>query len=300
MKFKYIKTILLSLITLSGFAQQGEPVVLSVTYNFKHVNDLNKPNMPYQEEMILRLGKTESRYNSWTDEIKSKAPSKIISSGNSSSPKSSGNFSFTPTVFVKGKGVQDFDLLQYHTKNKLVRITTLGSSNYIIETDIPSIAWKIEPEKKEIGGYICQKAVGSYGGRVYTAWFAQKLPFKSGPWKLSGLPGLILEARDSTAEVSFLFKEINKGAENETTAPRKARVIKASESAFERAKNAFEKDPIAVYQSQLPVGTTEKAQIVFADDEGNFHYGEEGKKLYEANKKAAKQRKFNPIELKKS
>jgi len=298
MKFNYIKVLLLSLMPLVGFAQQGEPVLLSVTYEFKHINDLNQTNKPYVEEMILRLGKTESRYNSLTDEVKMKAPQKSTSSNRKSAPSNGSNFTFSPTVFVKSKGVQDFDLLQYHSQNKLVRIVTLGSSNYVIETDLPTIAWEIGEEKKEIGGYSCQKAVGAYGGRLYIAWFAPKLPFNSGPWKLSGLPGLILEAKDSTNEVSFLFKEINRPEEKETTAPRKSRIIKVSEKAFERAKDAFEKDPVAVYQGQLPIGTTEKAQIAFTDNEGNFHFGEEGKKLYDANKKILQKRKYNPIERK--
>lgn len=300
MKTQNIFVLVLVLITLQGFAQKGEPVILSVTYQFKHINDLNKPNKYDEQEMILRLGKTESRYDSWTDEVNRKTLVKSTNNGNSNSTaKSGGKFSFVPTVFVKGKDIQDFDLLQYPALNKLIRIVTLGSSNYVIETSMPVIDWKVYEEKREIGSYTCQKAIGTYAGRIYTAWFAPKLPFRNGPWKLSGLPGLILEAKDSTGEVAFLFKELNTGESNESTAPRKTRIIKVSEKAFERANEAFEKDPVAVYQSQLPIGTIEKAQIVFTDDKGNFYYGEEGKKLYDSYKKDLKQRKNNPLELKK-
>lgn len=288
---------ILSLLAFHGFAQTGEPVILSVTYQFKHINDLNKPDKPYQEEMILRVGKTESRYSSWTEELNLKKPANDIGGGNSTLV-SGGRYGFVPTVFVQSKGIYDFDLLQYPALHKLSRVVKLGSSNYRIETNLPLIDWKIYQEEKKIGSYTCQKAIGIYSGRSYTVWFAPELPFRNGPWKLWGLPGLILEAKDNKGEVVFLFKELNKGAEKESTAARNARIVRVSEKAFEQASRAFEKDPVGVYQSQLPIGTTEKAQLAFIDDKGNFYYGEEGRKLYDSYKRDLKQRRNNPIEIK--
>lgn len=296
-----IKNIILPVILLFGFsasAQEGEPVILSVTYQFKHVDDLKKPNKPIEQEMILRLGKTESRYNSWTDELSMKQPIKISNGDSKASSGGGGNFGFVPTLFLKNKGIQDFDLLQYPNQKKLIRVVTLGNFNYYIESSLPIINWKIYEEKKQIGGYACQKAVGVYAGRTYTAWFAPNLPFKNGPWKLSGLPGLILEARDSKDEVLFLFKEINKGDGKENTALRITRVVKVTEKAFNKAADAFEKDPVGVYQSQLPIGTTQKAQIAFQADNGQFVSGAEGIKLYNKYKNDLKQQKSNPLELK--
>ncbi|MGY3055482.1 GLPGLI family protein [Pedobacter sp. UYEF25] len=305
MKIQTILILAISLIAVKGFGQKGEPVILNVIYQFKHVNDLNKPSKPYQEEMILHLGKTESRYNSWTEELKFKNPTPIKSSGggggsSGSANKSSGSFGFIPMVFVDSKGVQDFDLLQQPAAAKLIRIVKLGSYNYLVESKLPTINWKLYEEKKEILGYSCQKAVGSYAGRTYIAWFAPSLPFKCGPWKLSGLPGLILEAVDAKAEVSFLAKELNKSDSEESTAARITIIVRVSEKDLNRATVAFEDDPIAVSQSQMPIGSTATAQITFIDEKGNFHGGGEGRKLFEAYRKDLKQQKRNPLELTKS
>jgi GLPGLI family protein len=71
-----------------------------------------------------------------------------------------------------------------------------------------NIAWEITDETKKIGEYKCTKATGRFRGRDYTAWFAEEIPISSGPWKLFGLPGLILEAYDSKMEFHAFAKEL--------------------------------------------------------------------------------------------
>jgi GLPGLI family protein len=68
--------------------------------------------------------------------------------------------------------------------------------NYLIEEELPSINWTVMQETKDIGGLSCQKATAAFRGRNYTAWFSAQLPYSNGPWKLGGLPGLIVEAAD--------------------------------------------------------------------------------------------------------
>ena len=79
---------------------------------------------------------------------------------------------------------------------------------YIVQEVLPKIDWKISDEMKKIGNFDCQKANGKFRGRNYEAWFAASIPINDGPWKLCGLPGLILEAYDDLNEVQFKFKDI--------------------------------------------------------------------------------------------
>lgn len=83
---------------------------------------------------------------------------------------------------------------------------------YIIEEKIPEIKWELMNEKKTINSFECQKAKGYFRGRTYIAWFTKDIPTWSGPWKLFGLPGAILEFEDETGQIksSAVKVEINK------------------------------------------------------------------------------------------
>lgn len=73
---------------------------------------------------------------------------------------------------------------------------------------LPNFQWTIHPEKREICGYQCQRATGSFRGRNYEAWFAVGIPLSDGPWKFGGLPGLILSVEDTDKLFSFVCAEI--------------------------------------------------------------------------------------------
>lgn len=79
-----------------------------------------------------------------------------------------------------------------------------------------TINWKLINETKKIGNFECKKAVGIFRGREYTAWYAENIPVPYGPWKLQGLPGLILEAYNKEQEIYFLAKKVEYPSKNET------------------------------------------------------------------------------------
>lgn len=77
---------------------------------------------------------------------------------------------------------------------------------YIEETEMP--VWKIGTNHKDILGYECVEASCNYRGRAWHVWFTPEIPVHEGPWKLFGLPGLILEARDKGEHYKFEATEI--------------------------------------------------------------------------------------------
>jgi GLPGLI family protein len=90
-----------------------------------------------------------------------------------------------------------FSYFHWHNDNKTTVAVTLVAHGFVYEepTQIPK--WTITDEDKEILGYLSKKATAHYLGREWIAYFASEIPINQGPWKLWGLPGLIVEAYDS-------------------------------------------------------------------------------------------------------
>ena len=76
---------------------------------------------------------------------------------------------------------------------------------------IPRQSWIISFDMQEVLGYTCQKATCHFRGRNYVAWFAPDIPVRQGPWKLGGLPGLILKAHDVDSLYTFEAVKIETG-----------------------------------------------------------------------------------------
>lgn len=107
---------------------------------------------------------------------------------------------------------------QYNRSNRRLEYN-LKSSQYFESrnlkrkyfcNDIPlKINWKISNERKKILGYNCISANGKFRGRQYTVWFTNEIPYRYGPWKLNGLPGVILEALDDSKEFHFIANRVS-------------------------------------------------------------------------------------------
>ncbi|MBB6332434.1 GLPGLI family protein [Chryseobacterium sediminis] len=71
------------------------------------------------------------------------------------------------------------------------------------------VKWEMTNVVEKQNGYSAQKAVTEFGGRVWTAWFTKEIPVSDGPYKFSGLPGLIVKLEDDKGDYKFdLVKKI--------------------------------------------------------------------------------------------
>lgn len=73
---------------------------------------------------------------------------------------------------------------------------------------LAEMQWEVGDSTKNILGYDCIMAHTNYHGRQWTVWFTPEIPLSEGPWKLCGLPGLILEASESSGQHSFMVTGI--------------------------------------------------------------------------------------------
>lgn len=96
----------------------------------------------------------------------------------------------------------------------------LFDKRFIVSTQPKTYQWKLSMEEKDILGHRSMKAVHEDTAQKIVAWFAVDIPVSAGPGRLSGLPGLILEADYNDGERVVKVVEIdNRVPDAETLAP---------------------------------------------------------------------------------
>jgi len=219
-------------------AQVKNTAFAAVRYTFLYVADTTEPSDISTENMILYLGMNMSAYKSYDRVLRDSAmkeqlyKSKMeMASGGGISIGSPGMKAASATVFYKDM-----------PNAKLKRIESL-LNNYVIEEALPVINWTITPETKSIQELACQKATAFFRGRNYTAWFCSQLPYNDGPWKLNGLPGLIIEAADDKNEVVFRFAGFEDVSSRHISISIPDNAIKATAIEFKQLQDAARNDP---------------------------------------------------------
>lgn len=174
-----------------------------VRYGFKYMADtVNRKMM--EGETVLEIGKHVSRHcfrghdeselsylerSSWDAEPKFRFPS------------------YDPAI--------DNVYIGYPKKNRMTAAMNLGCvGGFLYEEDVPKQDWTLSDQNKVVGGHECRMASCDFGGRRYEAWYAADIPMSLGPWKLGGLPGLILEASDSSGEFVFTLNAIESASDS--------------------------------------------------------------------------------------
>lgn len=267
-----------------------EATILNIVYDFSYTRDLADTANPYKSEMILSTGKVSSRYT--TRDLFNRNSAAAIKLNKQREEKASAAGSGGTTVAVGGPmltisnaGTLINEEIFINKANSTIQTAgRIGFKNYHFSVPLPVINWKLGNEKKLILGYSCQKAVGDFGGRTFEAWFTSDLPYSFGPWKLNGLPGLILSANDTKNEISFVCKELTKNADPEELVKpymNLGRSVEVKPKEYNKTANMFASDPAAIIEAQIP-GTA--VSIRNLDSPGD--------------KSIKKIAKYNPMELK--
>ncbi len=99
----------------------------------------------------------------------------------------------------------------YPEQGKTAYLDFFAADKYCCVEPIENIDWQFVDGIDTICGYPCRQATAKFKGRTWTAWYAEDIPLDNGPWKLGGLPGLILKACDSERDYSFTAVGLKKG-----------------------------------------------------------------------------------------
>lgn len=169
----------------------------------------------------------------------------------------------------------------------------LGRDMYSYEEDRP-LNWKILSETTKIGDYKVQKAETDFGGRKWTAWFTTDLPYQDGPYKFTGLPGLVVKVEDSAGDYSFdLMKNYKISEIPEMN--QFGNVVKVKRTDYIKQQEKFKSDPMSFMGQGGGGGGIAPPRSQGGG--GNQNPADMRKRMEERVKDEAK-KNSNPIELK--
>ena len=209
-----MKCIIIIILTLTGFAvnavnlknhfiKDSEEAVIEVEYIRKAVYDTTRRDSKYfLDGVILRIGKNKSMFYGvkklWTDSMMR------IDYSNYSS--------YYMTSFKKKdyytSGFYWSYVYKDYSKKVYAEYESFDVSHWHYTEPLEKPNWNVGDSIKNLLGYECFEATTDFKGRQWTAWFAPEIPVSDGPWKLHGLPGLILEAHDKSHDYEFEAKGI--------------------------------------------------------------------------------------------
>lgn len=229
-------------------------VAYRITYQSKAINDtLTKPYKYRDDEMRLDISADGvSKFYSYSAAVRMKLMREKIEKGE-----------FDLRDLPKA-GILSMEFYKnYPEKGKTLMLDAAGEAKCQIEEKMETPEWTILPDSTaDIMGYPCQLATTHFKGRQWYAWYTEDIPLDEGPWKLRGLPGLILEAYDSSRQ--FIFD--GQGMEQPDGEPItfiKAKREKVSQKDFRRLKESY--DPNDVLKQMAGTG----AKIVIMNSDGS-------------------------------
>ncbi|MDR3285905.1 MAG: GLPGLI family protein [Prevotellaceae bacterium] len=211
MKKITISIISMILITASANAQNTllDISYMECGYKFTLMADTIKNIKTIKDQhMMLLIGNKYSKFYSYTTFF-SDSLRTSMSAIERENMLSTNNAAGMVEFLQKNPLGELYNIYKNYTENTITFTDRLPSRVLYSEPMVKQ-DWKIINETKEIVGYNCQKATCTFRGRDYVAWFTREIPVNEGPWKFSGLPGLIIKVCDTQERYDFELYAVRK------------------------------------------------------------------------------------------
>lgn len=196
---KFIILIFTNLTVASGLAMEPlDTMWLKITYHVS-LKDFVEREKGRECNAVLEIGKTASSFYSpeYRRQVEVHDSLKAL--------HVTGDVYFQKMFAINGfNKIMTYAVYKnFPTEGSLTYTDEIFGYNYTYKEDIPSIKWELIEGDTIICNYSCKKALGKLRGRTWITWYTLDIPISEGPWKLQGLPGLILYASDSQKDFTF-------------------------------------------------------------------------------------------------
>lgn len=174
--------------------EKKEQLIGDFTYLLKGKIYKSTPNYTYEELFSLQVLNDRALFIS-EQAIKYDS---IFESEFKKSFRSGGNIDLRGKSFPKTK----FPYTIVQTNSDIRYFEKVGMA--LLSYKEPTINnWRLIDESKIINSFKCKKAEVTYKGRNWVAWYSVDIPLPYGPYKFTGLPGLIIKITDQNGDYDF-------------------------------------------------------------------------------------------------
>jgi GLPGLI family protein len=255
-------TIVLTLFTTAGRAQNV--ATQRIIYDFTFQRDTSDVNSKNKEPYALDIYPGHSKFVSFT---KLKSDSYIDSL--TKAIDAQGGIQNIRAINFSGMGQGARYEIYKFTDGKIRYQQKFLKDLYGYEENMSSLNWTILDSSSKYGQYNCQLAKTRYGGRNWTALFTTDVPINNGPYKFSGLPGLIVKIWDDQQHCLFELAEVKNVTDGNATIP-KAEIVEktAFRQVEENAQNQIRSMGSGVTIAGNTGGTT-VTRSTMRDQNGN-------------------------------
>lgn len=202
---KYVFLLFITTLSVCVYSQHQfiEPSVLEIQYTFQMVKDTLSRTKKSEDIMILRIGKNTSQFFNrnrfYGDSLATDPEGRKLWGKLMVQAIRQRNFESMPGSKTMGNYIY-----KNYPQGKITTTDQHIVDFFIYEEDYVPQKWQIADSVKQILDYTCQKAECDFRGRRWIVWFTPDIPISDGPWKLNGLPGLILEAYDTHKDFHYI------------------------------------------------------------------------------------------------
>lgn len=114
--------------------------------------------------------------------------------------------------------------------------------NFYVYEEASALEWKFVEGTDSVLGYPCNKAITEYGGRTWIAYYSEEIPSVNGPWKLTGLPGLILKAESGDGIHGFVAQVVFNLEAQKISLDKEERDVEVGRDKFISLRNRLKTD----------------------------------------------------------
>ena len=82
-------------------------------------------------------------------------------------------------------------------KSEVTALEPIYPYRYLTKEPLAKVDWTLTEDTLTISGLPCHRATGKLYGKQWTVYYTEEIPSSAGPWKLRGLPGMIVKAEDA-------------------------------------------------------------------------------------------------------